>query len=54
MVVSAVVWPGETSAPLVTLDMPTRPEIGAVIVAQPRLTLAASTAARCWAMAAVA
>lgn len=47
IVVKAVACPGDTSAPLVTLDIPTRPEIGARIVAQPRLILAASIAARC-------
>ena len=40
-----MVWLAVTSAPLVTVEMPIRPVIGAVTFVQPRLMRAASTAA---------
>ena len=48
-VVSAAVWSAVTSAPGVTADRSTRPEIGAVTVVRLRLSWAAACAA--WALA---
>ena len=52
MVSRAVVWLAVTSAPLVTVEIPIRPEIGAVTRVKFRLMRAASTAAlSCWTVA---